>query len=208
MYVFSYKMEHDLGLAPNPFWGVMSLAVCKGHIRNNRNLQIGDWIIGTGGKEMGYEGRLIFAMKIERKITFDEYWLSPEFECKRPVINGTLVQMYGDNFYHTDKDGIVKQEKSAHNLNDGSTNQYLCERDARGKYVLLSKTFFYFGDTAPIIPSNMNSICCKSRDYQYKKHTEEVKTNFLSWLKGNFSIGIHGDPITWSLYDLPKMNSI
>lgn len=48
MSYFSYVVEHDYGLAPNPFGGYCSLAVCKPGIRGNENLKIGDWIIGTG----------------------------------------------------------------------------------------------------------------------------------------------------------------
>ena len=98
MNLYSYKMDHDYGLAPNPFWGFMSLAVCKGKIRRNKNLQIGDWIIATGGKSLGYENCLIYAMKVEKIISFDEYWNNPNYGCKIPVMNGTLSQLYGDNF--------------------------------------------------------------------------------------------------------------
>lgn len=96
MNCFRYKIEHDYGFAPNPFHGTLSLATCKGPIRQNKNLQVGDWIVGFGSKSMDNDGYLIYAMKVERIITFDEYWESEEFQCKKPVINGTLVQMYGD----------------------------------------------------------------------------------------------------------------
>lgn len=39
MHCFRYKLNHDYGLAPNPFGGVMTLAVCKGDIRKIRILQ-------------------------------------------------------------------------------------------------------------------------------------------------------------------------
>lgn len=38
---FSYKIEHDFGLAPNPFGGYCTLAVCKSSIRSNK---------GAGGR--------------------------------------------------------------------------------------------------------------------------------------------------------------
>ena len=34
-------MDHDYGFAPNPFWGVMTLATCKGMLRHSRNLEMG-----------------------------------------------------------------------------------------------------------------------------------------------------------------------
>lgn len=30
MHLFSYRVEHDYGLAPNPFGGTISFAVCRG----------------------------------------------------------------------------------------------------------------------------------------------------------------------------------
>ena len=35
MRLFAYKMTHDTGFAPNPFWGWMTLATCKSQIRRN-----------------------------------------------------------------------------------------------------------------------------------------------------------------------------
>lgn len=92
MNCFRYKLEHDYGFAPNPFHGVLSLATCKGDIRNNKHLEIGDWIIGLGSVAMNNLNHLIFAMKLEEKITFDEYWNDERFQCKKPILNGSLVQ--------------------------------------------------------------------------------------------------------------------
>lgn len=32
MKCFRYKLDHDYGFAPNPFWGVMTLATCKAQL--------------------------------------------------------------------------------------------------------------------------------------------------------------------------------
>lgn len=205
MKCFSYKMDHDFGLAPNPFGGVMSLAVCKGQIRNNRNLEIGDWIVGTGSKAMGCEGVLIYAMKLEQKITFDEYWNDPLYARKKPVLNGSLLQMYGDNFYHTGDDGFVIQEPSAHSNEDNTPNEGHTRRDASGKYVLLSNHFYYFGDKAPMMPAELNGICSHSRSYHFWDIDEELLNQFVSWLETNFTLGIHGDPRNWKEFNLPQM---
>ena len=47
---------------------------------------------------MKCDGVLVYAMKVENKITFDEYWQDEKYINKRPVLNGSLLQMYGDNF--------------------------------------------------------------------------------------------------------------
>lgn len=116
MHCFRYKLDHDYGLAPNPFGGIMTLAVCKGDIRKNQNLAVGDWIIGTGSKKMNMLNRLIYAMRVEGVMTFDEYWNDPKFAFKKPDLNGSLARMYGDNIYHTSTDGQVVQEPCAHSL--------------------------------------------------------------------------------------------
>ncbi len=204
MNCFRYKLDHDYGLAPNPFWGFMSLAVCKGPIRKNRNLQIGDWIVGFGSKNLGNLNKLIYAMKVEKIITFDEYWDNESYECKKPIINGSLAQMYGDNFYHTTAKGVV-QEKSAHCLKDLTTNNKHLLRDAGGKNVLLSKHFFYFGDKCVDIPQDLNKIYCESRGYCYRNICDNLVNKFIEWLETNYKVGIYGDPINWKNFNLPKM---
>lgn len=209
MNCFRYKIEHDYGFAPNPFHGICTLATCKGDIRKNKHLQIGDWVIGLGSKSMGNLNHIIFAMQVEEKITFDEYWQNPRFECKKPCLNGSLVQMYGDNVYHTDlKSGVVKQENCAHSLPDGSVNKQHFDRDVSGKYVLLSTKFFYFGDNAPEIPQEFSYIYDVPRSLKFWDlfgETAKIQ-NFIDWLEKNFHYGISGDPCNWKEYNLPEMD--
>ena len=42
MRLFAYKMTHDTGFAPNPFWGCLTLATCKPKIRESK--RPGDWV--------------------------------------------------------------------------------------------------------------------------------------------------------------------
>ncbi|MDR0509866.1 MAG: hypothetical protein LBH06_02075 [Rikenellaceae bacterium] len=204
MNYFSYKLDHDYGLAPNPFHGYCTVAVCKSQIRNNRNLSVGDWIIGTGSKALskinpiGDLNHLIYAMQVNEKITFDEYWRDERFQSKKPVINGSLVQMYGDNIYHIDP--VSKkwiQEDSAHSANNNVNKDHL-EQDTGGEYVLISQNFYYFGDKAPLIPGDYREVCCNSRDYQYRNTLVKIAEEFIRWLENNYEVGIHGDPINWT----------
>lgn len=205
MHLFSYRVEHDFGLAPNPFGGTISFAVCRGDIRSNKFMQIGDWLVGTGSVSMKNVGRLIYAMKVEEIISFDEYWNDPRFQYKKPYLKGTLVQMYGDNFYHTVDERMV-QEPSAHSNPDLEQRIKLYNKDVRGKRVLLSKTFYYFGDNCPLIPAELQTICSSGRAYKYKKITEEQINSFVSWLESNYTVGIHGDPCNWKEFKLPKLD--
>ncbi|MEF2583855.1 MULTISPECIES: hypothetical protein [Parabacteroides] len=209
MNCFRYKIEHDFGFAPNPFHGTLSLATCKGDIRKNKNLQLGDWIVGLGSKSMGNLHHIVFAMKVEEKLTFDQYWNDARFLCKKPNLNGSLIEIYGDNVYHTDEStGKVIQENCAHSKDNGIVDEGHYKRDVEGQYVLLSKTFYYFGDHAPLIPEEFSYILNDSRNLKFwDLYGESQKIQkFVDWLASNYKYGIHGDPCNWKEYNLPKMD--
>jgi hypothetical protein len=199
---FIYKIEHDFGLAPNPFHGYCTLAVCKSDIRKNKNLTIDSWILGIGCKTIrkidGYFQKLIFCMKVEEKLSFNDYWNDNRFQCKKPVLNGSLVQMYGDNFYHQDMQGKWIQDNSAHSLDSGDQNEEHTKRDTNGEYVLVSQNFYYFGREAIEIPEKFLAfISTNARNFAFVKPEKSV-SDFIGWLQTNYQTGIHGDPISWS----------
>ncbi len=212
MNCFRYKLEHDYGFAPNPFHGYLTLAACKGQIRGNPNLQIGDWIVGLGSVSMKNEGHIIYAMRVEEKLTFDQYWEDRRFICKKPDMNGSLVQMYGDNVYHTDPNThCFIQEPCAHSKDDNSTNREHLERDTKSKNVLISRTFYYFGDQCPIIPPQFAYINFSEGNtrgnMQYldlSDHDAEINA-FVDWLEQNHGQGIHGDPCNWHKFKRPPI---
>ncbi len=140
-------------------------------------------------------------MQVEEKLTFDNYWKDVRFQYKKPIINGSLVQMYGDNFYHSNEDGVWIQENSAHSLKDGTPNEKHLKRDIGGNFVLVSKNFYYFGKNALIIPEEYTStICTNARNMAFAKPQETVD-RFIAWLQRNYEKGIlHGDPISWSVH--------
>lgn len=207
MEIFRYIMAHDYGLAPNPFGKFCTLAVCKSVIRKNKNLKEGDWVLGFGGKGMKMSGRLIHAMKIDEVISLQDYWHDARFQYKKPVHNGSLIQLYGDNFYHHEV-GIKNpeledwiQEHSAHSLNEKEMNMEHLERDVRGENVLVAKQgeYYYWGKEAIILPKNMQHVCSKVRDVIYKDLSAEQKDNFVNWLTSNYEPGIMGSPSNWSI---------
>jgi hypothetical protein len=65
--LFTYCIPYDDGAAPNPFWGLCTLAICKPSIR--RVAKEGDWVVGTGSVPW------VFARRAHREAT-DE---SPSF---------------------------------------------------------------------------------------------------------------------------------
>ncbi|MCO5259685.1 MAG: hypothetical protein M9916_06030 [Crocinitomicaceae bacterium] len=206
MKIYSYVVHHDYGLAPNPFGKFCTLTVCKTKIRRSNNLQIGDWIIGTGSKNIedvtGFKclGHLVYAMKVSEKILLEDYWEDNRFQYKKPIINGSLVSMYGDNIYYKNADGSWGQVDSAHSLPDGVSNEKHMSTDTEGKYAIISEEFYYFGDNCPEIPENLIGVC-KSGIGEKTITDEKLVNEFIIWLKTNFSVGISGDPINWREHD-------
>jgi len=202
--MYSYVLDHDYGLAPNPFGEFCTLAVCKPRIRRSNNLKIGDWIIGTGSKALEklssrkYVGKLIYAMEVQERITFDQYWNDERFAYKRPLVHGSLTTMYGDNIYWRDKHNGWHQLNSAHSNEDGTTNLKHLKSDLGGHNVLISRDYYYFGENAPVIPNEFEGI--SHSGIGEKLVDQKYIAPFIAWLSRNFEKGIHGDPINWINY--------
>lgn len=149
--LYIYVVDRDLGFAPNPFHGLCSLATCKPDIRNTA--KVDDWVLGVGGGRLKATGRCIYMMKVTRKVTFNEYWNSPEFNDKKPIRNGSKKMLLGDNIYSwMEESKSWHQAHSHHSLPNGDINEYNLNRDTKSNKVLLSDHFYYFGQSAPMIP--------------------------------------------------------
>jgi len=87
--LFSYVVQHDLGWAPNPSDGFCTLAKCKYGSARKRNIvelaEVGDWISGTGGADprvSAGHGRLVYAMRVDEKLTLAQYHADPRFAVR------------------------------------------------------------------------------------------------------------------------------
>ena len=198
MKLFSYIVARDYGFAPNPFYGWCTLATCKPRIRSAAS--VGDWVIGTGAKsKYDFGGRLIFAMRVEETCDFDTYWADPRFSAKKPVLNGSLKQLYGDNIYHREG-GSWKQEDSHHSYAGGRPNQHNVELDTSVNCVLLSHRFVYFGADAPTIPKRFKpykhtgeEICCSAQGHRVL--STSLAEALQSWLEQRGEWDLQGMPL-------------
>ena len=190
MAIYSYKITRDFGFAPNPFYSMCTLATCKPKIRKTAN--IGDWVIGFGSaaKYSRLKNKIIYIMRVEKKITFNEYWNGKEFQCKKPVMNGSLKQNYGDNIYHFEN-GLWVQVDSHHSLKDGTPNILNVRKDTSSDNVLISKTYWYFGKEAVDVPSDLSVIIPECRDYIKVEGLDE-KIN--DWVQHFQNSGFIGEP--------------
>ncbi|SRR6266403_2626049 len=177
--LFSYVVEHDTGDAPNPYFGICTLCVCKyrespDKPRNVVELaEIGDWVVGTGGADLrksAGHGKVVYAMKVTDKMTLQEYFTSAEFACKKPRANGNYK--YGDNF------------------------EPRTEFDKHERFVLVSEQFYYFGRNAISIPKKgFPGLEKKGRRFK-SRFDDAYIASFVKWIENEVGKdpGKHGEP--------------
>ena len=187
--VFIYVVDRDFGFARNPLHGYCTLATCKHDIR--KNAEIGDWVIGMGGSRLKATGQCVFAMEITAKINFDEYWINPTYNEKRPVRNGSRKMMVGDNIYHRDKAQEWQQADSHHSNPDGTVNLYNLNRDTKVNWVLLSNRFVYFGKAAPHVSQAILDKIGYKNPRSYRRFDYQTAQPILDWLRFNFRKSIN-----------------
>lgn len=195
MSVYTYIITRDYGFAPNPFHRMCTLATCKPRIR--KSAQIGDWVVGFGSASTKWKNKIIYAMLVEKKVSFDTYWNDPVYKCKKPVVNGSLKQNYGDNIYHK-VNGIWVQANSHHSKDDGTTNEYNLKRDTQFDSVLISSTYWYFGKEAVNIPQNLKEIIPSGRGHRIFTGYDE---QLLEWLSSLDENGYIGEPAKFEKFE-------
>ncbi|KJY85654.1 hypothetical protein TW84_21380 [Vibrio neptunius] len=193
---YSYVIPRDYGFAPNPFGRECTLATCKPQVR--KSAKVGDWVFGTSSIAKGAKAKIVFAMKVDKVTRFDDYYHAPEFQYKKPTMNGSLKKMYGDNIYHKEANEHGKvvwmQDDSHHSLPDGSPNPLNVKKDAgTTDKVLISSDFYYFGsEGVPIPESLVETVCKKGPGHRYVKQAQAEK--LIDYIEDNFEQGINGDP--------------
>lgn len=197
MRLYSYVVARDYGFAPNPFYGVCTLATCKPQLR--RMASVGDWVIGTGCAPNGLTGHLVYVMKVAKIISFDEYFDGPQYAAKKPNLAGSLKQAFGDNIYRSTASGW-HQLDSHHSLEDGSPNPENVSNDTNPNRVLVAEEFTYFGEDAPKIPDDVRfhagEDLCALRLYKVNFEAAHV-AKFIDWYCGLQVTGLQGRPFEW-----------
>jgi hypothetical protein len=167
--LFSYVVDHDYGINPNPVGGLCTLAHCKfkkpwSRRRNVVELaEVSDWVVGTGGQKLHLSagnGRLIYAMRVTDKIPLTRY--------------------LNDRKYV------------------GRIDRYEDEYGTHGRFVLISDDFFYFGRNAidvSRIPARHLTDAFEKRGQNHRHDfTEAFIADFEQWLRSEFRPGINGAP--------------
>ncbi|MGB8771903.1 MAG: hypothetical protein WCC92_19975 [Candidatus Korobacteraceae bacterium] len=176
--LYSYVVQHDNGQAPNPYFGLCTLCLCKFRksLKKPRNVvelaKKGDWIFGTGGADLRKSagpGKLVYAMRVTAEpITRGEYYASPQFAEKKPLKNGSYEQSRGDN----------KRPRNHFEEHD--------------QFVLISNHFYYFGRKALVIPKRFD-IEKTGPDFRSDFEPEDI-SKFVRWVEKNRKLGKNGEP--------------
>ena len=171
MRLFSYTIRYDYGSAPNPFWGVCTLAICKPVIR--RVADKNDWVVGLRGDSV------VFAMCVTYTKSLAEYdkycrqhlpkkiptWSSRDFRCR-----------LGDCIYDYSAPNPPSLRKSIHTEENIKT-------DIGGLNALLSEDFYYFGSQPVSLPSYLKPIVHR-RGHKSDANDPYI-SKFITWIRGH-----------------------
>jgi hypothetical protein len=199
--VYSYVVARDFGFAPNPFHGWCTLATCKPRLR--KYAQPGDWVVGTGTGTKGRAGSLVYAMRVEEALTFDQYWRDPRFRRKRPDLRASRKLAFGDNIYRRARDGSWCQLPSHHSFHDGRANPRNVATDTGVDRILAGRQFVYYGGSGPSIPRDLRKFGTDGEDLviggqNHKcRFSAELVAASVSWIESLPERGVVGRPGDW-----------
>jgi hypothetical protein len=185
--ILSYVVASDRGLAPNVSGGTCTLSVCKPVVRQSARPGK-DWIVGMSTSAHGRH-RVIYAMQVQEKISYDTFFHDARFKYKKP---GTDRE--GDNFFVL-KNGVyrVAFNDAAH-----AGKPVKIARDIKSPVSVIGGKFWYFGSEAPELPQSLwDTPIAIPGDAGRRGHrvTDDKKTmaEFVKWIE-DFKPGIHGRP--------------
>jgi len=184
----TYIIREDTGLAPNPFWGFCTLAVCTPNRQRNR-LGVGDWIAGFLTKHRG--NAFLYAMEISEILDLDDYYRDPRFSPKKPNLIGSWMEQCGDNFYSLGADGEWIQHPNRSHLDEDSKI-----KDTKFARVFIGQRFWYRGRLAAAAPDKFAPMI-GGRGIRVK-HDPKLVSEFCEWVSSEFPPG---------MADLPNDNA-
>jgi hypothetical protein len=187
--LLKYVMKTDSGLAPNPYFGVCSLALCTPNHMNAR-LEQGDWILGHSCKATG--NRLVYAMQLTHVLGMDEYFR--QFPAKRPDPQGSVEQQHGDNLYFHEDGRWQRLPSAEHN----SESSFLQDRARRVFLAEGEDRFWYFGADNPMpelqeFEHRFQAFVQRRQGFAYVRSEARIQ-EFAAWLASIGRKGLIGKP--------------
>lgn len=177
--LFTYCIPYDDGAAPNPYWGVCTLAICKPRIR--KAAQVGDWVVGTGSKNSPVGDKqdcVVYAMRVSLKLRMQEYDAHTKRFLEKKIPdwkNRDKRRRLGDSIYDFSTTPPI-QRKGVHNHGNRT-------RDLSGEFVLMSDHFYYFVDNAVKLPQYLLPIIKMGQGHRSKLNAPYLG-RFVAWIEG------------------------
>ena len=119
----------------------------------------------------------------------------PSFPEKKPNLQASRKDAYGNNIYHVDHAGQWQQRDSHHSHPGGEPNQDNLRDDTSVDRVLVAEDYCYWGGNGPRIESRFQDICV-GRGYKCNFPPEFVD-RFVEWYSNYENRGYCGEPLEW-----------
>ena len=180
MKLYTYCLRFDDGAAPNPYWGLCTLVICKPAIR--RTAVVGDWVVGLGSANSpvgNISNCVVYAMKVTEKMSMAEY---DDF-CRRQFPR--KIPKWGSRYFRERMGDCIYDfsAKAAPGLRESVHSEANRERDLGGKNALISRHFFYFGDHPVKLPDHLRPIMHTTQGHKSGANAEYLGA-FVEWIEG------------------------
>lgn len=181
MKLYTYTLRYDSGAAPNPFWGICTLVICKPAIR--RAAEVNDWIVGLGSAKSpigDISDHVVYAMQVTSKMTLEEYdqFCKTFLPRKKPDWRNRDYRMrMGDCIYNYFAGSTHPKMRTGVHTEDNM------EKDLSGLYALVSKQYYYFGDQPIKLPNDLRPIMHTTQGHKSDANQEYIE-GFVNWIEG------------------------
>ena len=180
MTLYSYCLRYDDGAAPNPYWGVCTLVICKPAVR--RSAKVGDWVVGIGSANSPIDNistSVVYAMRITQRLSmqeYDNYCQDTQPEKIPDWSNFDFRRRVGDCIYDFGSPCNPQVRTSVHTEENRTT-------DLSGQNALLSDHFYYFGDNPIRLPDHLLPIVHPTQGHKSRAN-EQYAEDFVKWIEG------------------------
>ena len=142
---YIYRLDHDLGFAPNAGYGICTLCGCKTH-SIEAWAKPGSWVIGIGGIGTGQRDRLIYAMQVEQVMSYAEF--EARYPQKSSYLEGRSIDpaanvLFSRRFYYFGDKAFDLPEELQHIIIHGRGCKLVSDEDAATLEKYLAKQYKY-----------------------------------------------------------------
>ncbi len=201
--LFTYKVAFDGGSAPNPFYQVCTLAICKPKIRSVAKR--GDVVLGLGcGDE---ESRIVYCMVVGAAVPWEKYidgCRSGSLEVEGKIyknLNKKIPRNTNDQGDCIWKEAAIYMDSLDSWSSHGGEDDF--NRDVKnGKNVLIGDVYWYFGngDTHKIFLSGDLKEIIPGRGHRSNSN-DDFHTQFVEFFNNKL---VECNIINFGMLGVPK----